>query len=690
MPLDLILHPNRLNSRKSPHMSDDCGPENVPARDRPKFPRRAVVTAGMPYGNKDLHFGHIGGVFVHADAFARFLRQRIGDENVMFVSGTDCFGSPIVESHRLAAGRGEFDGDLQAFVAHHHERQLDVLRAYHVSLDLFAGSSIGRAGTIHREIGAQIIRTLHSNGHLSQRTTPQFYDRDRDIFLNGRQVTGRCPVQGCGSEQAYADECSLGHQFEPRELIAPVSALSGERPEMREVTNWYLNLPALRAVLEQWVESLKQGPDSRLFAVRVIEEYFQAPVIHVTKEQMEELDKVLDILPHHEQKEGRAKSLQLVFDSLSDREDACALLTSNSIRYRTGKTLVPFRLTGNLDWGLPVPDLEGLEGLTFWCWPESLWAPISFSSAYLESQGRDRHSWREWWCSDDSKVYQFIGEDNLFFYGPAEMGMFLGMQGAEPSREFGENDLRIPDLVANRHVLFLDKKASSSGKIKPPMARDLLDYYTADQLRAHFLGLALSHRSVSFQPKPLNPAAKERDGDPVLHEGNLLSNTFNRSIRSCFYTVQKFYDGIIPVSDPSPENTVVCEQAILDFERIMHGREFHQAIIVLGDFIRGINQCWSLAKPYADGCDEGLRRQTLIDCFERVRVATILMYPIAPEGAEMVREYLGFGKEFWSWDRIFDSIFTFMDDPVSHRLRTLEPRVDFFPKHPSQVPPDQK
>lgn len=65
---------------------------------RPQFPKRAVITGGMPYGNKTLHFGHVGGVFVFADVYARFLRDRIGKENVIFVSGTDCYGSPIAEA----------------------------------------------------------------------------------------------------------------------------------------------------------------------------------------------------------------------------------------------------------------------------------------------------------------------------------------------------------------------------------------------------------------------------------------------------------------------------------------------------------------------------------------------------------------------------------------------------------------
>ena len=72
-------------------------PHEIP---RPEWPKRAVITGGMPYGNKTLHFGHIGGVFVFADVYARFLRDRIGKDNVIFVSGTDCYGSPIAEGYR--------------------------------------------------------------------------------------------------------------------------------------------------------------------------------------------------------------------------------------------------------------------------------------------------------------------------------------------------------------------------------------------------------------------------------------------------------------------------------------------------------------------------------------------------------------------------------------------------------------
>ena len=108
-------------------------------QERPHFPKRAIVTAGMPYGNKGLHFGHVAGVFVPADITARFLRDRLGGENVIFVSGTDCYGSPINEGYRKLVEAGEFDGTISEYVMRNHERQKDVLDAYDISLDVFEG-----------------------------------------------------------------------------------------------------------------------------------------------------------------------------------------------------------------------------------------------------------------------------------------------------------------------------------------------------------------------------------------------------------------------------------------------------------------------------------------------------------------------------------------------------------------------
>ena len=165
------------------------------SRERVEWPARAVVTAGMPYGNKPLHFGHIGGVFVPADAFARFLRDRIGAENVRFVSGTDCFGSPINEGYRKLVEAGEFSGTIADYVLANHERQKATLEAFQVSLDIYEGSGIGHAGDVHQMISDQFIERLHESGHLKLDSTLQFYDAKAGTFLNGRQGQGHCPCR---------------------------------------------------------------------------------------------------------------------------------------------------------------------------------------------------------------------------------------------------------------------------------------------------------------------------------------------------------------------------------------------------------------------------------------------------------------------------------------------------------------
>lgn len=654
---------------------------------RPQFPKRAVVTAGMPYGNKELHLGHIGGVFIHADTFARFLRDRIGKENVIFVSGTDCYGSPIFEHYRRLAGSGAFEGTLDEFVQLNHKRQKEVLDSYHINIDLFAASSFGSAAEIHRKVSSDFIRGLYSNGHLVKLTTSQFYDSELGVILNGRQVVGQCPIAGCSSEKGYADECSLGHQYMPDELINPKSTLTGKKPEMRDVTNWYLKLDSFHSLLTQWVEKLKEHPASRHFVQKSIQEFLEPPVIYIKRDQLDLLASNNYSLPEYTLRDEENKSsVLLVFDSLEKREKACSIFAENSIRYRTGKTLVPFRLTGNIEWGVPAPDLEGLADLTVWVWPESLWAPISFTMACLELQSRDKGTWKDWWCSKNAKVYQFMGEDNIYFYGPAEMAMFMGMQGKNPTADPSDSELQLPELIVNSHILFLNKKASSSGQIKPPTAGDLLNYYTAEQLRAHFLGLGLGIRSVSFQPKPLNPKANEKDGDPVLKEGNLLSNALNRAVRSCFYTAQKYYSGKIPVGNINSETLTESRSTILEYERLMHSCDFHQMISLMDTYIRSINKHWSKNIKDAEANNNmELHRQVLVDTFHMVRTAIVLMHPIAPVGTEMVLEYLNLGEDFWSWDSIFEPIYAFMDNPKEHRLKFLEPRVDFFKKHPSQI-----
>ena len=661
------------------------------------WPARAVVTAGMPYGNKPLHFGHIAGVFVPADCFARFLRDRIGAENVRFISGTDCFGSPINEGYRKLVEAGEFDGSIEDYVQRNHDRQKATLDAYDIDLSVYEGSNIGHCGEVHQHISEAFIEKLHENGYLHKRSTLQFYDTQAGTFLNGRQVVGHCPVQGCKSDHAYADECDLGHSYAPEDLIKPVSSLTGTTPEMRPVENWYFDLPAFADFLRQHVATLEADPEVRPIVPQVIKEFLEPPVVFIKNELRGEYEAIADKLPLHSvhEPESGKQSFSIEFSDIDARDAAREVLTRASIRFRTGNTLVPFRITGNIECGVKAQVIDGVEGLTVWCWPESLWAPMSFTMAVNDKMGLPRGSWRDFWCSEDAEVYQFIGQDNLYFYGVAQPALIEALRpGDILAPGVTDHPLRQTKLVANHHILLGNKKASSSGKVKPPTADELLEYYTPEQLRAHFLALGLDQKSVGFKPKPFEQDESKRDNpryaDPVLKEGALLTNVFNRLARSCFYEAKNNFEGYMPLGGVSPEVLERTRAVMSDYDATMHKVELHTIMSIMDTFIRWSNKYWTdnIRTAEKEG-DEALRRQTLVDSFHLLRVCTLLMHPVVPRGCEKICDYMSFEfDDFFSWNYDFEGFGELCSaselEDGRHRVRELPPRFDFFAKHPSQ------
>ncbi|AEB07259.1 methionyl-tRNA synthetase [Coriobacterium glomerans PW2] len=680
--------------------------------ERPRWPRRAVVTAGMPYGNKGLHFGHIGGVFVPADFYARFLRDRLGEDNVLFVSGTDCYGSPIQESYRLLREQGRAPATIADYVAENHRDQAATLDRFGISCDLYGGSALPPARDVHESATAAVIERLHACGSLFKRATKQFFDDGAQTFLNGRQVIGRCPLAGCRSERAYADECDAGHQFEPEELIAPRSTLTGEEPRLVPVDNLYFDLPGRLELLRERSALLAEDRTTRPLVTKTVAEWLLPPQIHIQTKFREAFDAIADELPDHtvaEAQQGKS-SFTVTFPSWRERDAAHGVLRRGGVRFRSGKALVPFRITGNISWGVPAPTIEGLSGLTCWCWPESLWAPISFTRATLAA-ARERgeatryasQDWRDWWCTDDARIYQFIGQDNIFFYSVAQPAIWSALGWG----------LTQSTVVANCHLLYMGKKASSSSATPPPLADDLLEHYTVEQLRAHWLSLGLGEKPVSFSPKayderqtgtnpegdPLIARDDPRVVDPVLKEGALLTGVFNRLARSCFYGAAKQGTtldggvreaGCIPAGEPAGEVLAAAQHAIIAFERNMYLTELHRALGVCDEYLRAANKRWSDASAAARrGGDAPAFERALIDAFFELRCATVLMHGIVPQGCELICSHFDIeAKVFFSWEHIFDTtdelIARIGEAPGTHRVRPLPPRYDFFTQHPNR------
>ncbi|PID80366.1 MAG: methionine--tRNA ligase, partial [Clostridiales bacterium] len=409
------------------------------------------------------------------------------------------------------------------------------------------------------------------------------------------------------------------------------------------------------------------------------------PAIHITRKEFDKFNALhLSLADAILIDEPKKPSVTFEFESLETRDAARAVLDGNTIRYRTGKTLVPFRLSGNIPWGVPVPQRDGLDDLTFWVWPESLWAPISFLQTYLESIGKSRDEWSDWCIKDDAKVYQFIGEDNIYFYGIAEMGMLLAYLGHGPQDAYDVDDINFPTLVANCHLQFMNSKASSSGKVKPPMADELLQHYTKDQLRMYFLSLGLAKKGVSFNPKPYDPSADPKVADPVLKDGNLLTNVFNRTVRSAFYTAQKYTAGRIPNLPVSEEILNLIEKDTLNYEQKMASTDFHLVIYALDHVIRHLSKYWSKQSKKA-GEDQAAIEQLLADTFYAIKSILTLLHPIVPESSERAAQRLNLTDDLWNWQHILKPTQFYMEDAENHTIVEIPPKFDFFKKHNSQL-----
>ena len=635
------------------------------------LPKRIVITNGMPYGNKGLHLGHISG-FIFSDFYARYMRDRIGEKNVIYICGTDGFGSPAEEKYRRMHESGEFKGSLVDFVSGFNKEQKEILAKYNIGLNQFYASCLPPAFETHKAMSEFFFKTLLDAGKLKRKETLQFYDTKLGVFLNGRQVSGKCPIEGCESEEAYADECALGHQFDPTDLINPVSNLSKTKPELRETANYYFSLDEYRNDLLAIVNNLKESGFTRKFMLKEMRDYLTRPTIFVNFSEKSKFAKVKLVNILNIAEDDKKERVEITFNNVLDRDKACEVLHNAGVRYSTNKTLAPLRITGNAKWGVPVPEIDAkTKGLTFYVWPESLWAPISFTKQYL-AETKSTSKWQDWWC-DEAKVVQFIGEDNIYFYCLAQQAMFLAMNK-------GGCPLNNTTVLANKHILWGGKKASSSGALPPPMAADLLKYYTPEQVRCYFLSTNVHSASVDFKSKVYSPEEYAKTGDPFLAPSNMLTNIFNRLIRSVFYSYQNMLDGVLPKLKPSPKIVKEATSVAEEYQDLMDKYCFSDVMILLDKYFRNANADWVVRSKTQDKTELS---QLIADSIHVIKTGVLLTHPIAPVSVERVVKYLNADSQLFDWANVEKTFFELY--PKVDKFKFIEAHFDFFKKHESQV-----
>ncbi|MCB9202446.1 MAG: methionine--tRNA ligase [Flavobacteriales bacterium] len=202
--------------------------------------KRITITSALPYANGPLHIGHLAGVYIPADIYARFQRKKGND--VLFVGGSDEHGIPITIRAKKE------NKTPQEVVDEYHELIKNTLSDFGVSYDNYSRTS----AKIHEETSQDFFLKLYESGKFEEKETEQFYDEKAGEFLADRYIMGTCP--NCGNEDAYGDQCEkCGSTLSPTELINPRSMLSGEIPVKKVTKHWYFPLNEYEDFLTKWI-----------------------------------------------------------------------------------------------------------------------------------------------------------------------------------------------------------------------------------------------------------------------------------------------------------------------------------------------------------------------------------------------------------------------------------------------------
>lgn len=202
--------------------------------------KRTLITTALPYANGPIHIGHLAGVYVPADIYARYLRLK--NEDVIMIGGSDEHGVPITLK---AKNEGITPQDV---VDRFHGIIKDSFEKFGISFDVYSRTS----SPVHHETAAEFFKKLYDEGKFVEKTSEQYYDEANNQFLADRYIIGTCPK--CGFEKAYGDQCeSCGTSLSPTELINPTSTISGNQPVLKATTHWYLPLDQYEPWLKEWI-----------------------------------------------------------------------------------------------------------------------------------------------------------------------------------------------------------------------------------------------------------------------------------------------------------------------------------------------------------------------------------------------------------------------------------------------------
>ncbi|MBB1149110.1 MULTISPECIES: methionine--tRNA ligase [unclassified Myroides] len=203
-------------------------------------PKRYTLTAALPYTNGPIHIGHLAGVYVPADIYARFLRMQ--GKDVAFICGSDEHGVAIsMKAKKEGITPQEVIDKYNGIIKQSFED-------FGITFDNYSRTS----SSVHHQTASEFFKKLYNEGKFIEEITEQLYDEQAQQFLADRFVMGTCPK--CANEEAYGDQCEkCGTSLNATDLINPKSTITGSTPILKSTKHWFLPLDQYDGFLRQWI-----------------------------------------------------------------------------------------------------------------------------------------------------------------------------------------------------------------------------------------------------------------------------------------------------------------------------------------------------------------------------------------------------------------------------------------------------
>lgn len=614
-------------------------PQNVKeVLERLNRPKTAVVTGGMPYANGPLHLGHLAGAMVPPDIMARYMRMLIGKENVLFVSGNDDHGSTS-EVAALKANKG-----IREFIDEIHDKQLATITRYGISYDIFSGTSQPDCYPTHKELSQDFMVKLWKNKMLEKKITKQWFDPKISRFLQDRNVTGKCPNPACSNESAYSDTCEVcGTEYDPSELINPKSSLSDATPELRDTAHLWLDMTKVQNELVDWLKS-KQNKWRKGVINQVFDTVLPAFVFSNTHEP--KYKEIKEQLPKHKSRYAPGKKVVAQFENKADFATAQDLFKANGIEVEAMDGWAHRSITRDVTWGIPVPaEIDSdMKEKTLYVWPDSLIAPISFTKVALKNRGASADEWKRFWTHPESRVFQFLGQDNVYFYVLMQGAMWFGTQ-SDIHRQPVEGEFQQTDIFSVFHLMVDGEKMSKSrgNFYSGDQLTEEMGYH-ADQVRYFLATLGIAEKPSNF------------DFETFKERNKFLAGPMNAAIEKPISAVHSRFDGKVPdgklLEKAEKETMKIVQLYVKNMEKGDH-------ITLLGqieNYARLINSFFVQYKPHDDRAEIEGRKDALYSCFYVLKNLMIMLYPFAPQTMEKVRESLNLPESVWTLEELGSGI----------------------------------